>query len=106
MNKPLEALEYLKDNPYIKEDRYSLEALNIVEQMLKSKAADEICETIGNFLGKRIIVIFNEETNAFEIPQWDGYDAVEYLMETYLIHEIPYIMFEISKFYMERGKEE
>ena len=42
LSKELEALKYLKSNPYLQEDRYSMEALSYFEKALTPPTEEEI----------------------------------------------------------------
>lgn len=63
MSKPLEALEYLKANTYIKQDKYSMEALHYIEQALTPPTEKEVCEALNEYLKYK--VFFDKENKVF-----------------------------------------
>ena len=54
---------YLKGNPYLNEDRYSMEALHHIKEALVTPTADEVCEALEEETGKR--VKYKEDNQAF-----------------------------------------
>ena len=52
--KELEALKYLKSNPYLKEDVYSSEALSYIEQALTPPTQEEVCEALSEYIKRTI----------------------------------------------------
>ena len=55
--KELEALKYLKSNPYLKEDVYSSEALSYIEQALTPPTQEEVCKALSEYIQWDVIYI-------------------------------------------------
>jgi len=46
----IKGVAYLKGNPYLQQDRYSMEALEHIEKALTPPTADEVCEELSKDL--------------------------------------------------------